>query len=793
MRKIIALVISFILVFSMFAIENVEASKNFKDVSSKHRFYEEISFLTEKGAISGFSDGTFKPGDYVTRAQSAVIVSNILDLPYDSTKQIAYKDVLNTKWFYEAIQTLAQHKVLSGFKDGTARPDTFLTRGEAAKIISLAFNLKAENESAAKFTDVAKGNWSYTYINKLVENGITNGKTATKFEPEKEVTRGEFSAFIKRAYDVQMKQKTISAVSDVSIIIDNKTYQISTTLNKFLNVSNANVLNGAKIIFTEENNTIISIQSLTIMANGTADQMLTFDGQSGTLDGNLSINGDNVLLKNITVNGDLFISENVKTSFTSDHVTVKGKTILENDGTVKVAATNDPIVTRVKIVFVDSSVAIFEIMKKDVSLYAEGTTSFSSMSIFSNVNIFADPDIIIPKVEMKNGATRVELNVTIQDIIIESNENIEIGGRGNVDNITINSDKNVDLQLTGQVGKITATGINSNIVLGSNVLVKDIVLPEGKLASDVISNYDSIKQQIENIEGIPNPDYPSSADEGSYTPPIEFFDVGLLRGSNYGYVKLNIKNQKADAKVKIQVVDGDVTELASVGDVVPDNATEYTNENEFILWKEHVVHVYHVDSTGKILDSKEIDNFLIWRSLSIDFNFESRTILVQTREKVNLPDIRPQDLFTALYFYSGEEIYHMDPYFVDVAWENTELPSFILPMPNEMSEAKSYLNYYYYITPQGHNSGHSHYGKGHALHEITSITLLKTLANNDEDSWNFASILDSFTQESSENRYVKMSYFNSYMQEVKTSATSLLTRQDFIDLVERINTEKQVN
>lgn len=82
MRKMIKLLLSFMLILGIYLFTKAEdpsARGKFRDIES-HWAKEEIEYLISKGVISGYADGTFRPGETVTRAQTAIMIGRSLGL-----------------------------------------------------------------------------------------------------------------------------------------------------------------------------------------------------------------------------------------------------------------------------------------------------------------------------------------------------------------------------------------------------------------------------------------------------------------------------------------------------------------------------------------------------------------------------------------------------------------------------------------------------------------------------------------------------------------------------------------
>lgn len=174
----------------------------FTDMNNSQRFAGSIGFLTSKGQLKGFPGGTIRPYENITRAEAAAIIGRALGYPEKATA-VAFKDVSPTSFAGGYIQALKEAEVLSGFKDGTFKPDQKVTRGEMAILISKAFKLKSDNVN--RFTDSHPSMASYSAINALVSAKITNGYTDGTFKPNDQMRRADFAVFLARVQEDAFK------------------------------------------------------------------------------------------------------------------------------------------------------------------------------------------------------------------------------------------------------------------------------------------------------------------------------------------------------------------------------------------------------------------------------------------------------------------------------------------------------------------------------------------------------------------------------------------------------------
>ncbi|CAM3889122.1 S-layer homology domain-containing protein [Aeromicrobium ponti] len=200
MKKLFSLFFVFVLVFSGFSQSTY--AQGFKDLTSDHRFFEEINYLVDGDIITGFPDGTFRPNVTVTRAQAAIMIGRALDL--DGTQRdTKFKDVNSDVKASGYIDSAVQKGIILGFPDNTFRPDAPVTRGQMAIFLARAFDLTEELQ--VSFSDVSSGMSAYVYIKRILADGITAGYPDNTFRTDSKLSRGDFSAFLARALDVKFK------------------------------------------------------------------------------------------------------------------------------------------------------------------------------------------------------------------------------------------------------------------------------------------------------------------------------------------------------------------------------------------------------------------------------------------------------------------------------------------------------------------------------------------------------------------------------------------------------------
>lgn len=170
----------------------------YKDLGNTKWYAPHIAYLSHRQLIYGQLDGTFKPDKLITRAEAVALIGRVYGLNGEQ-KPTVFKDVSANSFASGYIQSAFEEGLISGFTDGSFRPNQTVTRAEMAILLHLAYKFPTDTTKDVAYTDVSSGMVSYEAIQSLVQNGITKGVTETKFEPNSMMSRATYSVFIARA------------------------------------------------------------------------------------------------------------------------------------------------------------------------------------------------------------------------------------------------------------------------------------------------------------------------------------------------------------------------------------------------------------------------------------------------------------------------------------------------------------------------------------------------------------------------------------------------------------------
>lgn len=250
-----------------------------------------ITQWQNKGLIQGYEDGTFKPGNTITRAEFVTLMNNAKG--FWSEGSINFSDVKNGSWFYSAVARAVAAGYVKGYSDGSFKPGNTITRAEAAVMIANAARLSANEAGAYRFTDVGSiPAWARGSVGAVVAAGYMTGYPDGSFYANASISRAE-------------------AVSSLNRMLGGTAYQPTQPTTPTTDTTK-----------TTSDDVVIEDKGTTL--------------KNQTVDGNVTIaksvgNGD-VTLRNVTIKGDLIVKGGGSNTVTLEDVDVRGKARLLKEG-----------------------------------------------------------------------------------------------------------------------------------------------------------------------------------------------------------------------------------------------------------------------------------------------------------------------------------------------------------------------------------------------------------------------------------------------------------------------------
>ena len=169
----------------------------FDDVSVDAYYFDAVKWAADKGITGGVSDNLFAPDDGCTRAHIVTFLWRTAGSP-EPKSMAGFTDVSASAYYAKAVAWAVENGVTNGTTATTFDPDAVCTRAQAVAFLARALNGKGG--SAAAFTDVPADSYYADAVTWAVANSVTNGVSSDRFAPNNRCTRAQITAFLYRAY-----------------------------------------------------------------------------------------------------------------------------------------------------------------------------------------------------------------------------------------------------------------------------------------------------------------------------------------------------------------------------------------------------------------------------------------------------------------------------------------------------------------------------------------------------------------------------------------------------------------
>ncbi|MFF5995800.1 S-layer homology domain-containing protein [Lysinibacillus sp. KU-BSD001] len=554
-----------------------KAATIFKDLDPNADYYKPVMELYNRGYISGFQDGTFRPHQAITRGESAKMLALALNLNITNPKNPGFRDIPATHEHYKYIAALANEGIINGYSDKTFRPNELINRNQMAKIIALGYEFQLSNKLTHDFTDVSESNANRFYIQTLYDLGITKGTTGITFSPHGLVTRGQLSTFILRAENTSAEKvkpiKEIGHVEGSYVYINGIKYRVDSALRDIINDTNAAALKGAHIDGQIVGETLKTIATLTLNAQGTSNRILTFDGNDSTFSGQLIVQGSYIHFKNWTLTGPVTIAEKPRrtlsdfanpwqnrrvaslTGFGFIDWEKPTDTTEEDDDPTYNGGGND-LTEKPSINPGDKVVERMPIIENYVDF---SNCSLRRLVIEANRTYVASTNKL-PHVNVRGWVRQFEMYAHIDTLYIETDVATTMYGVGDIGTIYKNSYKDVYFNSDSHVNLMVVDNSSGWIDLGDHFYVDKVIIPPNKLPNDIFNDFVNDNDNIGDLEDSNGEDVDREPDDDIIVPDLEAptaeivkIDVqgssmtGTIKSSEDGYYYYTIR--KADERI----------------------------------------------------------------------------------------------------------------------------------------------------------------------------------------------------------------------------------------------------
>lgn len=175
----------------------ITVKNTFVDVAENAYYAKAVLWAVDKGITTGTSATTFSPDMVCTRAHAVTFLWRAAGSPEPVGTEMPFADVAKDAYYYDAVLWAVENGITNGTSATTFSPDAECTRGQ---IVTFLWRAQGAEDASAKnpFTDVAEGAYYADAVLWAVENGITTGTGADTFSPDADCTRGQIVTFLWR-------------------------------------------------------------------------------------------------------------------------------------------------------------------------------------------------------------------------------------------------------------------------------------------------------------------------------------------------------------------------------------------------------------------------------------------------------------------------------------------------------------------------------------------------------------------------------------------------------------------
>ena len=400
-----------------------------------------ITQWQSKGLIQGYEDGTFKPGNTITRAEFVTLMNNAKG--FWSEGSINFSDVKNGSWFYSAVARAVAAGYVKGYSDGSFKPNNTITRAEAAVMIANTAKLSANEAGAYRFTDIGSiPAWARGSVGAVVAAGYMTGYPDGSFDANASISRAE-------------------AVSSLNRMLGGTAYQPTQPTTPTTDTTK-----------TTSDDVVIEDKGTTL--------------KNQTVDGNVTIaksvgNGD-VTLRNVTIKGDLIVKGGGSNTVTLEDVDVRGKVRLLKEG-VHLHLAGD---TDIRKLLIDLAARITQSSSykdeiDEIILAGDGDLNKTTridvpakqLRIENQADLILGGDVkkLIVDEDAKGAEIKIKKYTTVKEL--NTDAKIKLTGGGRIDLLDVSAsgvtfDKNLDIRKTDTSNGATAPKENGSTSAGGN-------------------------------------------------------------------------------------------------------------------------------------------------------------------------------------------------------------------------------------------------------------------------------------------------------------------------------------
>jgi len=592
MRKLLCCLCSAAMILSSAAVPGLVSSSRAygaakvpKDASS-HWAKTYITKAIEKGVVSGYDDGTFRPNAPVSRAEFAHMLNAALG--NTATASISFSDVKANSWYYSDVQKAIAAGYASGYDNGKFKPTAFITRQEASVMLSRIIPTYNKSVSLTQFKDAsAVSSWAKDSMSRAVGKDYISGTGTGKnvrLDPNGKLTRAQAVVIICKLLEKETIVKSTTSVSSATTLKDAiyaNGITIPTSSKNNITISNCVVLGNLSMsgsgTVTITNSRVVNAQ---LKGNGGE---LAAKGETSIKA--VSVTGDGSLSTSTTAGTNMYsagfetvsVGKNARVSLTGTFadVTVSGADASVTLDGAKVTALTIASGASNADIFVGSSSTVSKAAVDGANASFRGTGTISVMAANAdNITYEKRPSTLTTGKNVKKAPVLVDAKLTItpepkngaSNVATDTKIKLTFSGAIKAYNGSTISSSDVDDLLELRKNSASGSEVRFDASINSAKTVITIT-PDNDLAEDTKYYITMAKNRIKNADGTGNDTFTSSFTTGSDDDDDDDGDITF-------YPKSGAKNVDVDETLtitfsaKVMNYDGSTISKSDLQDIV---------------------------------------------------------------------------------------------------------------------------------------------------------------------------------------------------------------------------------
>ncbi|USF30686.1 S-layer homology domain-containing protein [Clostridium sp. MD294] len=459
-----------------------------------------ITKWQNEGRIGGYEDGTFKPDRAITRAEFVRLLNSAAPTAFTSSASINFSDVKESDWFYADVAKAVGGRVASGFEDGTFRPGETVTRMQAAVFICNAKGLTPNEAAANNFTDAASiPAWAKGAVGAAVAAGYLSGYPDGSFGGSKGMTRAEAVSTLDRVLGGGSTNTPSGEIDttdrDNTSTEDNRTAEAGNMV--WTSGGGGGSSKGSSSSSSSDKDK--KTHNVTIRSQKEAND---YSGKTLTGTTAIYVDGSGIDLQDIKFKGDVdiyaddtataaaYIGEDTAVAAASSTVDIyfEGKTSVSGQITVirNNVAGADKVVIRTRTPRALSASVLAKVATKIVGFELNKVEAQAPVEIAegAKVNTVEAGDNAVVEVAADASVDKVDVTGDAKDIVLngEGSTDVTVKNGATVENVKVNDNVAANIELEGDAAVTNTVSVNGNA--SADVKVNDNAKIENVSVSD---------------------------------------------------------------------------------------------------------------------------------------------------------------------------------------------------------------------------------------------------------------------------------------------------------------------